>query len=87
MPDGRIAVWRSRNRGDGWEQLTRGLPDQRAFAEILRHGMATDTCEPAGVYFGTTSGQVYGSHDEGDTWATLAAHLPEINSVAAVVLE
>jgi photosystem II stability/assembly factor-like uncharacterized protein len=87
VPDGRVAVWRSQDGGDSWEGLTRGLPEQRAFVEILRHGMATDACDPAGVYFGTTSGQVYGSNDEGETWATLAAHLPEIYSVAAVVVD
>jgi hypothetical protein len=34
-----------------------------------------------GVYFGTTGGEVWGSADEGASWANLAAHLPEIYSI------
>ncbi len=83
----RVGIWRTRDGGVNWSQLTKGLPDQRAFVEVLRHGLAVDSAHPAGVYFGTTSGQLYGSQDEGETWSTLAVHLPEILSVAAVVAD
>jgi hypothetical protein len=87
IPGERIAIWRTQTGGDRWEMLSEGLPDDRAFVEVLRHGLATDSSDPAGVYFGTTSGQLYGSRDEGDTWSTLAAHLPEIYSVTATVVD
>ena len=43
--------------------------------------MTTDHSDPVGVYFGTTSGEVWGSVDEGASWSCLASHLPEIYSV------
>jgi hypothetical protein len=33
------------------------------------------------VYFGTTSGEVWASPDEGATWRPIAQHLPAIVSV------
>lgn len=84
---GAIAVWRSRNGGESWERLDRGLPQGQAFVKVLRDGMATDTLSPGGVYFGTSSGHLFGSFDEGESWITIAAHLPEIQSVSAVVLD
>jgi hypothetical protein len=39
-----------------------------------------------GVYFGTRSGKLFGSADEGDTWSTLADGLPPIIAVKAVVV-
>ena len=49
--------------------------------------MATDALEPAGVYFGTTSGALYASPDEGDSWTCIAQHLPSISSVETLVIE
>ncbi|HEY9871126.1 MAG TPA: hypothetical protein V6D08_18310 [Candidatus Obscuribacterales bacterium] len=46
--------------------------------------MAADSCEPAGLYFGTTGGEVWGSSDEGETWKCLVRHLPEIYSLTIV---
>jgi hypothetical protein len=43
--------------------------------------MTTDAGDPVGVYFGTTSGEVWASADEGESWTNLARHLPEIYSV------
>jgi photosystem II stability/assembly factor-like uncharacterized protein len=87
FPDGRIAVWRSRNGGQSWIRLTGGLPETPAFVSVLREGLATDSLEPAGVYFGTTGGHLLASNDEGETWTSPAPHLPEILSVTAAVLE
>ncbi len=80
-PEGKAAVWRSRDGGESWEDLRAGLPQQNAFLTVLRQGMAADAMEPAGVYFGTTSGAVFASRDEGESWACIAEHLPTITSV------
>jgi hypothetical protein len=48
--------------------------------------MCTDTGDPAGVYFGTTSGEIWMSPNEGETWRQIAAHLPEVLSVSAVTM-
>ena len=45
--------------------------------------MSGDGRQPAGVYFGTNTGSVFASRDEGDTWAGIARHLPTVLSVEA----
>jgi hypothetical protein len=60
-PDGRLAVWRTRDGGQSWADLRQGLPQAGAFVCVLRQAMATDRCDPAGVYFGTTGGTLFAS--------------------------
>jgi hypothetical protein len=53
---------------------------------VLRDAMAVDTLDTCGVYFGTTGGQVYCSPDGGDSWQTIASHLPPVLSVEVQTL-
>lgn len=85
-PDGCLAVYRSTNAGRTWQKQTRGLPTRNAHLTILREAMATDTADPAGVYFGTETGQLFHSADEGRSWSLLADFLPPIYSVEAAVV-
>jgi serine/threonine protein kinase len=85
-PEGRLRVYRTRNAGDSWEPLTRGLPQQGAYETVLRDGMTTDTLDPAGIYFGTRSGKLYGSRDQGKSWKELLTGLPQIVCVAAATV-
>lgn len=85
-PDGRLAVWRSRDAGSTWESLRQGLPDEPVHAGVWRAALATDALDPVGVYFGTNTGQLYASPDEGETWTAVAPYLPPILSVSAAVL-
>ncbi len=85
-PDGRLRVYRSRSGGGEWEALTEGLPQEGFFQNILRDAMSIDTLDPCGIYFGTTGGQVYGSPDGGDTWTTVAGHLPRVLSIEVQTL-
>lgn len=87
VPDGKAAVWRTRDGGARWEALRAGLPQEHAFFGVLRQAMATDRIEPAGVYFGTSTGALFASADEGDTWRCIAQYLPPIHSVETVVVE
>ena len=87
VPDGKVAVWRTRDGGDHWEALRDGLPQQNAFLCVLRQAMATDRLAPAGVYFGTSSGALFASRDEGERWTCIAQHLPVILSVETLVVE
>lgn len=84
-PDGKAAVWRTRDGGDSWEALRHGLPQENAYFAVLRQAMTTDRLDPAGVYFGTNSGSLFASCDEGESWTEVARHLPTILSVETLV--
>ncbi len=78
------AVWRS-DGGESWLRSGEGLPQREAYLGVLREAIAVDRLDPVGVYFGTSTGQLYGSADEGLTWSLIADHLPPIWSVEAAV--
>jgi len=84
--DGKFSVWRSRDAGDSWERMTKGLPE-KAHLVVLREAMGTDTFEDAGIYIGTNTGQLFYSRDSGDSWELMADYLPPIQSVEAAVVE
>jgi len=79
-PDGQPAVYVTQDAGASWTRLGAGLPE-RAWFTVKRQAMTVDTGDPVGVYFGTTSGEIWASADEGTTWTCVAEHLPEIYSV------
>jgi hypothetical protein len=85
-PNGKPAVYRTRDGGETWRRLDTGLPGQQAWWTVKRQAMDVDTLEPAGLYFGTTSGELWMSSDEGDQWTCIARHLPEIYAVQATAL-
>ncbi len=85
-PEGKLRVYRSRTGGNEWEPLTKGLPQNDCYVNVLRDAMAVDLLEPCGVYFGTTGGQVYASADAGDSWNLILRDLPSILSVEVQTL-
>jgi photosystem II stability/assembly factor-like uncharacterized protein len=87
MPEGRAAVWRTRDAGDTWERLDRGLPQRDAHLGVLREGLAIDALDVPGLYFGTSTGQVFASADEGESWSEIASYLPAISSVEVAVVD
>jgi photosystem II stability/assembly factor-like uncharacterized protein len=87
MPDGHAAVWMSEDEGANWSPQVRGLPTKHAYIGVLREAMAVDGHDPLGVYFGTSTGQLYGSRDGGRGWHLLLDHLPGISSVETVQLD
>jgi hypothetical protein len=85
-PEGRLRVYRTRDAGRRWEAMTKGLPQKDAYETVLRDAMAVDSLDPAGVYFGTRSGKLFGSADRGKSWSTLLDGLPPIVAVKAAVV-
>jgi photosystem II stability/assembly factor-like uncharacterized protein len=86
-PEGKLRVFRTRDAGDSWEALSSGLPQVNAYETVLRDGLATDSRNATGVYFGTRSGKVFGSNNGGDTWQMLADGLPPVACVKTAVVK
>jgi hypothetical protein len=83
--DGRLRVYRTEDAGAAWTALTRGLPQEHAYVSVLRDAMDHDTLEPHGLYFGTSTGHLFGSPDRGESWHSIAGFLPKILCVTAAV--
>jgi len=85
-PEGKLRVFRSRTGGNEWEAMTKGLPQQDCYVNVLRDSMAVDSLDKCGIYFGTTGGQVYCSADSGDNWTPIVRDLPAVLSVEVQTL-
>ncbi|MCK6430101.1 MAG: glycosyl hydrolase [Burkholderiaceae bacterium] len=86
-PDGKPAAYVTRNGGKTWQRLDDGLPAEQGWWTVKRQAMCADGGDPVGLYFGTTSGELWASRDEGAKWTCIARHLPEIYAVEAATLE
>src|ERR671937_766453 len=84
--EGKLRVYRSKSGGGEWEPLTKGLPQENCYVNVLRDAMAVDSLDDCGVYFGTTGGQVYCSPDRGDRWMPIVRDLPAVLSVEVQTL-
>lgn len=85
-PGGKPAMYVTRNSGKSWQRQDSGLPKKDAWLTVLRQSMSNDQHDPLGLYFGTTSGELWSSRDEGKKWSCVAQHLPNVFSVEAVEL-
>jgi len=81
-PQRKLRVFRSRDGGKSWAALSKGLPEGDFYGGVYREGMASDSLDPAGVYFGSNTGKVFHTEDEGESWRLLADNLPPVYSVA-----
>lgn len=79
--DGRVRVYETTDRGSSWNVLDEGLPQKGAFLTLLRQAWCTDGQKPLGMWFGATSGDLYGTADGGKTWYEAARHLPPVHSI------
>ena len=86
-PDGIPGAFVTRNGGKTWKRQAAGMPETNTWWTVKRQALATDAAAPLGVYFGTTSGELWGSRDEGENWRVLARHLPEIYAVETAQVE
>jgi hypothetical protein len=85
-PEGKPAVYATRNGGTTWRRLDAGLPASQAWWTVKRQAMTGDAFDPVGLYFGTTSGELWASRDEGGRWNCIARNLPEIYAVETAEL-
>lgn len=80
-PEGKVRVYETRDRGQSWKPHGKGLPNKHAYLTILRQAFCSDGNDPLGLYFGATSGDLFGSADGGKSWAIIADRLPPVFSV------
>ena len=85
-PDGQPAVYATHDGGETWQRQALGLPTGQAWWTVKRQAMTADQMDPLGLYFGTTSGELWLSRDEGARWECIAQHLPEIYAVEVAEL-
>ncbi len=85
-PDGVPCAYVTRDGGKTWQRLDSGLPRNQAWWTVKRQAMAADSRNPVGLYFGTTSGELWMSGNEGKKWSAIAQHLPEIYAVETAEL-
>lgn len=79
---GQLSVYRSSDNGRNWEHLTNGLPEN-VHTNVLRDSFSHDG---KGLYFGTTTGEVYASTDLGETWSKIADGLGRVQGITAMSL-
>lgn len=84
-PQGRPAVFRTRDAGASWERQDQGLPREQAWWTVKRQALCADGGTPLGLYLGNTGGELWASSDEGESWRCLFRHLPHIYAVSAGV--
>lgn len=81
--DGHLVVTRTRDGGHSFEQLDRGLPDEPAYDLVYRHGLAVAD-DGERLAFGSTTGSLWVSEDQGDSWQCVSRHLPPVLCVRFV---
>ncbi len=82
-PSGKPAAFMTRDAGNSWQRQDEGMPREQAWWTVKRQAMCADDRDPVGLYFGTTSGEVWSSVNEGASWQCIARHLPHVFSVTA----
>ena len=86
-PDARLRVYRTRDAGESWHPLEKGLPQKDAYETVLRDGLdCTANGGGGGVYFGTRSGKLFASEDDGESWSLVRDGLPPVVCVKAATL-
>jgi hypothetical protein len=77
---GRLVVTRTRDGGRTFEQLTNGLPQDHAYDVVYRHALALDATGDR-LAFGSTTGGVWISENQGDSWSMISHTLPPVYAV------
>jgi hypothetical protein len=73
-------VTRTRNGGKSFEVLRKGLPQVHAYDVVYRHALALDETGDR-LAMGSTTGGLWISEDQGDSWTGVTHTLPPIHAV------
>lgn len=78
--DGKFIVNRTRDGGQTFEALDAGLPEPPAYDLVYRHALEVDESGDK-LIMGSTTGSLWISENQGDSWSLLSANLPPIYCV------
>ncbi len=78
--DGKVVVTRTRDGGKSFQTLNQGLPQEHAYDLVFRHALAIDGSVDC-FAFGSATGSLWVSEDQGDSWQTICANLPPVHCV------
>lgn len=78
--DAHLVVTRTRDGGRHFDVLQRGLPEGPAYDLVYRHALAV-SADGERLAFGSTTGSLWVSEDQGDSWQTVSQHLPPVRCV------
>lgn len=78
--DGKLVVTRTRDGGATFEALAKGLPQEHAYDLVLRHALSVDKTGER-LAFGSTTGGLWASPDQGDSWTMISHTLPPVYAV------
>lgn len=81
--DGQFVITRTRDGGKSFDVLRNGLPQEHAYDLVYRHALAVDESGQK-LVGGSTTGNLWVSGDQGDSWQTVSNTLPPIYSVAFI---
>ena len=83
-PSGGLQVWQWTEKSRRWKALMSPKLFPGDFG-VQRQGISSDALEPAGLYVGTTTGQLVVSPDTGKSWRLVPFQFPGIHSVEAAL--
>ena len=81
--DGKLVVTRTRDGGENFDVLTEGLPQEHAYDIVFRHALDIDSSGEC-LAFGSTTGSLFASENQGEKWDCISRHLPPIYAVRFV---
>ncbi len=77
--DLQLTVCRTDDGGKNWLPLRKGLPETHCFDIVFRHALARSGTT---LSFGTTTGNLFLSEDDGEHWRCLNNYLPRVAAIA-----
>lgn len=87
MRGGKLLVYRKTADSNRWEPIGDVLPEEARHVSVLRDALCVDSLDTYGVYFGTTSGEVFCSLDRGVTWERLPGQFQRILCVKPWIID
>lgn len=78
--DGKLVVTRTRDGGKSFDILSNGLPQSHAYDVVFRHALTLDETGDR-LAFGSTTGGLWVSEDQGESWSEISHTLPPVHAV------